>query len=289
MAKLAAVVAALVLGAAATSGARLDRQGAGHSAKATHDVAKRLGERRPTTQREHQVPLGSVRGFRRQTISVGRSARGRPLQVTAFGESDAARKVLVVGCIHGTECAGTAVVRRLVVGCPPRSVDLWIVENLNPDGLAHGTRVNGRGVDLNRNFPSGWQPIGRRWDPEYSGPRPLSEPETRVARRLVRLIRPEITIWFHQQAQPLVRAWGGSIRTARRFARAAGLPFHRLPWLAGTAPNWQNHRFPGTSSFVVELPPGPVGLRDSVRYAAAIEQVAGYVGENRTELASGRS
>ena len=27
-----------------------------------------------------------------------------------------------------------------------------------------------------------------------------------------------------------------------------------MRWLDGSAPNWQNHRFPGTSSFVVELP-----------------------------------
>src|SRR5262249_25070105 len=31
------------------------------------------------------------------------------------------------------------------------------------------------------------------------------------------------------------------------------LSFRKLPWLPGSAPNWQNHRFPGTSSFVVEL------------------------------------
>jgi murein peptide amidase A len=289
MAKLAAGVAVLALGTAAVTGARLDRQNTAPSAKPTRTVAKHSGERRATTQSEHQVALGSVRGFRRETISVGRSALGRPLEVVAFGESDAARKVVLVGCIHGTECAGTAVVRRLVVGCPPPGVDLWLLENLNPDGFRRGTRLNGRGVDLNRNFPSGWQPIGRRWDPEYSGRRPLSEPETRAARRLIRIVRPEITIWFHQQSQPLVRAWGGSVRAGRRFARMAGLPFHRLPWLAGTAPNWQNHRFAGTSSFVVELPPGPVSPRDSVRYAAAIEHLAGYKGENRSALASGRS
>jgi protein MpaA len=289
MAKLAAAVAASVLGATAVTGARLEREGAGRSTEPVRQAAKRSADRLPSTQRQPEVALGSLRGFRRQTISVGRSTLGRPLEVVAFGESDAPRKVLVVGCIHGTECAGTAVVRRLPAGCPPRGVDLWLLQNLNPDGFARETRLNARGVDLNRNFPSGWQPIGRRWGPQYSGSRPLSEPETRAARRLIRLVRPEITIWFHQQSQPLVRAWGGSVPEGRRFARMAGLPFHRLPWLAGTAPNWQNHRFPGTSSFVVELPPGPASPRDSVRYAAAIEHLAGYVGENRAALASGRS
>jgi hypothetical protein len=47
-----------------------------------------------------------------------------------------------------------------------------------------------------------------------------------------------------------------------------------MPWLAGTAPNWQNHRFPGSSSFVVELPPGRLGLATARRDAAAILRLA---------------
>jgi hypothetical protein len=40
-----------------------------------------------------------------------------------------------------------------------------------------------------------------------------------------------------------------------------------------------------TSSFVVELPHGALDLSASVRHAAAIEHLAGYVGENRRALA----
>jgi predicted deacylase len=174
---------------------------------------------------------------------------------------------LVFGCIHGTECAGTAVVRALE-GRRPRS-QLWVVPNLNPDGRARGVRQNERGVDLNRNFPSEWLRGGRRWDPEYPGPRPASEPETRLAMRLVERVRPRVTIWFHQ-AQDLVRAWGSSVPAARRYARLAGLPFRRIRWPAGTAPNWQNHRFPGTASFVVELPPGRLTRTQANRYATAV-------------------
>jgi protein MpaA len=219
---------------------------------------------------------------------LGRSARGRRIEVTAFGNAHARPRLLVVGCIHGTECAGRAIVRRLTRGCPPLHADVWAVDNLNPDGFALGTRLNGRGVDLNRNFPSGWRPNGQRRDLEYSGPRPGSEPETRAAMRLVGRLRPDVTIWFHQQAQPLVRAWGGSVPAARRFARIARLPFHRLPWIAGTAPNWQNHAFHGASSFVVELPPGSLDRTQAARYAAAIETLAGYRGESRTAIEGSR-
>jgi len=135
--------------------------------------------------------------------------------------------------------------------------------------------MNGRGVDLNRNFGSEWIPIGQRWDLEYSGPRAWSEPETRIARRLILRIRPDITIWYHQP-QAVVRAWGQSRPTARRYARLAGEPYRSIPWPNGTAPNWQNHRFPGTTSFVVELPPGSLSARSAARHARAVLGLARF-------------
>jgi murein peptide amidase A len=215
--------------------------------------------------------------IRRTTAIVGRSSEDRPIKAIAVNggardDRGSGPRVLAIGCIHGDECAGIAAVRRAYFCRRPDAGDLIVVRNLNPDGLALGTRLNGRGVDLNRNFASDWRPIGRG-DPEHSGPAAFSEPEARIARRLIRRLRPEVTIWFHQQAVPLVRAWGPSVPAARVYARLARLPFHRLPWMDGTAPNWQNHRFRGTSSFVVELPAaGPV---HSDRHAAAILALAG--------------
>lgn len=218
--------------------------------------------------------------LRRASVTLGHSTQGRP--IVALGRngvttSGSPRRggplVLVFGCIHGDECAGIgAAVGSLKLGCPPPGDGLVVVPNLNPDGLALGSRLNADGVDLNRSFATDWRLAGAPGDPEYSGPRPFSEPETRIARRLIRTLRPDVTIWFHQQAEPLVRAWGPSVPAARAYARLAGLPFVRMPWMAGTAPNWQNHRFPGTSSFVVELPDsGPV---HGERQAQAIFQLA---------------
>jgi len=193
---------------------------------------------------------------------VGRSTEGRPIRLRQTGDPALSGEVLVFGCVHGDECAATGIQPSspLTAGCPDPESDVYVVPNLNPDGAARRSRLNGRGVDLNRNFPSGWRPIGHRGDPQYSGPRPFSEPETRLAADIVRRLGPEATIWFHQYGggRPFVRAWGQSIPLARKYAALARLPFRALPWPDGTAPNWQNHRFPGTSSFVVELPPGPL-------------------------------
>jgi hypothetical protein len=125
------------------------------------------------------------------------------------------------------------------------------VPTINPDGVAAHTRGNARGVDLNRNFPFDWQPPSGG---EYSGPRPLSEPETRAAQRLILREKPDVTIWFHQPFG-LVDRPEGSPFAARRFSQLIGLPLVRLPGrYPGSASRWQNHRLAGTEAFVVELP-----------------------------------
>jgi len=214
---------------------------------------------------------------------IGQSAERRPIGLLQRGDPAIEGELLVFGCIHGDECAARDL-QPLAPGsgCPDPASEIFIVPNLNPDGHASDTRLNGRGVDLNRNFPSGWRPIGRRGDPQYSGPRPFSEPETRLAARIVRKLRPEATIWFHQHhaPRPLVRAWGQSAPDGRAFARLARMPFRRLPWPEGTAPNWQNHRFPGTSSFVIELPPGALGEPLRGRIERAVVRFARKVGED---------
>jgi protein MpaA len=207
----------------------------------------------------------------RRRVLLGRSVRGRPIAAYELGDPRARRKVVVVGCIHGDEPAGVAVIRQLARGSPPRAVDLWLIPSINPDGQAAGTRQNAHRVDLNRNFPWRWRPLGPPGTQQYAGPRALSEPESRIAHTLIVRLRPAITIWFHQPLG-LVDESGGSLAVERRFARLAALPLRRLARYPGSAASWQDNRFRGSTAFVVELPPGRPSRSEVDRWSDAVRR-----------------
>jgi protein MpaA len=194
---------------------------------------------------------------------TGRSVEGRPLKAVRVGDPLAARRVLIVGSVHGDEPGGRRVTRALLGRRPPAGVQWWIVRDLNPDGAIRGTRTNAHGVDLNRNFPHRWRsaPRGRYWP----GRRAASEPETRWAMRLVRRIRPHATVWLHQPYGITVPSAGSDRRLVRRYARVSGLPVRRLPRYRGTAAGWENKVLPGGGAFVVELHAGRPSS-DTVRH-----------------------
>jgi protein MpaA len=186
-----------------------------------------------------------------QRTAIGGSVQGRPILAFASGPPAAPLKVLVVGAIHGDETAGVGIAGRLIRGTPIDRVRLIVVPTVNPDGVAAGTRGNAHGVDLNRNFPYRWRPLGGG---EYSGPGPLSEPESRAAHHLILSEQPDVTIWFHQPFGLIDRPEGNPF-AANRFAQLTGLPLVRLrgPY-PGSASRWQNHHFQDSTAFVAELP-----------------------------------
>jgi murein peptide amidase A len=194
---------------------------------------------------------GSVDASAAERQVIGHSVRDRPIFLFKSGQSEAELKVLVVGGIHGDEAAGMRITRRLIAAAPAAGTELLVIPTINPDGVAAGTRGNAHGVDLNRNFPFRWRPLGGG---EYSGTGPLSEPESRAAHRLILREKPDVTIWFHQPFG-LVDKPEGNPFAARRYADLIGLPLVRLrgPY-PGSASRWQNRTFPGSTAFVVELP-----------------------------------
>ncbi|HEY7630415.1 MAG TPA: M14 family zinc carboxypeptidase [Thermoleophilaceae bacterium] len=203
---------------------------------------------------------------------IGHSEEGRPIVVERAG-NPAGVRILVVGCIHGNECAGLPVVRALrrVTG---GAADLWLVPTINPDGRAHNTRQDARGVDLNRNWSSSWRGGGRPFDTYYGGPKPFSERETRVARNLIKRIHPQVTIWFHQHMN-LIWAYGNpGTRDGRIYARAVHMRLYHHPSLPGTSTLWQDRHLRGSAALTVELPAGSLSSRAVRRHERAVLALA---------------
>lgn len=211
----------------------------------------------------------------RRTVTLGRSVQGRPITAVELGNPHAARRVLVVGCVHGDEPAGVPVADALSAGPGPAGADLWVVPSFNPDGMAAGTRGNAHGVDLNRNFPGGWRPGEASGSIYFPGAGPLSEPEPEsvLAARLVRRVRPTVAIWFHQH-MAVVDASEGPKKVERSFARDVGLPLRVLTDYPGSVTGWEN-TVVRDSAFVVELPVGWLSAPAVRRYVDAVRRITG--------------
>ena len=198
---------------------------------------------------------------------------GRDISVEVLGEP-AARRILVVGVIHGNEEAGLEILDELRRLGPPVDTELWLLPALNPDGLAADQRGNAAGVDLNRNFPHDWQPLGQPGDSQYAGTGPASEPETRAFLDFAGRLQPDITLWYHQDLFRISPADGFEGRVRARYAELTGLPIAGITGgvYTGIAATWQRRTLGGVS-FVVEL--GPELLPgEAVRHAEAVRSIA---------------
>ena len=191
-----------------------------------------------------------------ETVHLGDSVLGRPITAERYGEPGG-RRVLVIGVIHGNEDAGTAIIDELRSLGAPDGVELWLVESMNPDGQAIDDRHNANEVDLNRNFPYNWGPIGEPGDPQYAGTGPASEPETQAIVNFVGQLRPDITIWYHQDLYVIAPAEGREGRVRERYAELTGLPIGSITGgtYTGVAATWARRELEpdGSVAFIVEL------------------------------------
>lgn len=123
-------------------------------------------------------------------------------------------RVLVLGAIHGDEPTSASLAMRWIAfAAQPQpalrqSVHWRFIPALNPDGMLArpATRVNARGVDLNRNFPTPnwerdapvyWEKRTRRDPRRWPGPEPLSEPESRFLHEQMEGFRPDLVVSIH--------------------------------------------------------------------------------------------
>ena len=179
--------------------------------------------------------------------------------------------MLVIGVIHGDEDDGVAILEaghRPV----PAGVDLWLVESMNPDGQAAEQRWNANLVDLNRNFPYKWAPIGEPGEPEYAGTGPASEPETQAMVDFVTQIGPELGLWYHQDLFRISPGEGLDGELKQRYSELTGLPMLRITGgtYTGVAATWQRNTVGGIS-FIVELGPALTPEEADIHAAAVLD------------------
>ena len=130
----------------------------------------------------------------------GYSVQNRPLRAYILGNGPDV--TLIFAAVHGNETATPFLVQQLHRHLRRHPEILTnrrviLVHALNPDGLNRRSRVNARGVDINRNYPGTWRkPKGG--ERHRSGPSAASEPETQAMMHLVAKYRPTKIVSIHQ-------------------------------------------------------------------------------------------
>ncbi|MFT5590040.1 MAG: protein MpaA [Bradyrhizobium sp.] len=198
--------------------------------------------------------------------SGGVSTNGFPIlfrQISAANQGvHKPLRVMLLGGIHGDELTASAIVFKwlLQIQMPLAHEFAWdVVPVLNPDGLlaVQPSRVNARGVDLNRNFPTpGWQQEAPLYwsrttasDPRrFPGKAPLSEVETRWLKTEIDRFKPNVIVSVH--APFGVLDFDGPAPVPERFGR---LQFNRVGVYPGSLGNYSGlHR--NIPVITIELP-----------------------------------
>ena len=131
---------------------------------------------------------------------LGTSVEGKTIEAHWMGSGP--ERVLFFGAFHGDEPESAQLMKSFIkhLSAHPeylKDKTVIVVPEVNPDGLAKDQRVNARGVDLNRNFPTkNWNNKGkgtRTW----GGSQPASEPETKVVVELIDRFQPSRIISVH--------------------------------------------------------------------------------------------
>jgi len=248
--------------------------------------------------------LGERGGDLVEVSSIGESVKGRPLMALRIGRPDGRERprALVYGNVHAVEWMGSrmslAIAERLIDGA---GADLWIdsllgkiefhvIPLMNPDGYNTASkhldlgftmaRDNKNRVDLNRNWP---QAAGAavdsargvalggsnfKYNPNYRGPYPLSEPENVALDAYVRDNRFFIAFDLHTVGGRFSYPWSYKQAPApdKEIYEAVGhemtshQPYHRYQvhqsysWyqIVGASKDWFYGKY-GTLAITIEL------------------------------------
>jgi protein MpaA len=137
--------------------------------------------------------------------------------------------IIIIGGVHGDEPEGVSLAKSCLAWLK-RNTDSgkktthdWVViPCLNVDGFAENTRVNGNGVDLNRNYPSADWSAHFEKDRYFPGNKPASEPEIQALLPLFESTKPKVVIHCHSWLPCIVINGNDAQTYGRPLAQACG-------------------------------------------------------------------
>ncbi len=197
------------------------------------------------------------------------------------GTSDKGKKILVFSLVHGDEPESGSVARFWMERLTTiDSRNTWrILPLVNPDGLKNKTRVNARGIDVNRNFPTeDWEKEAVQFwekrlkkDPRRNpGLIGNSEFETQCMVHHIENFKPDFIISIHTP-YGILDLDGPSISYPK---------YGKLPWVRfGNFPGslgrymWKDRNIP---VLTVELKPGQESIK-SLEDLEKLQDTAGLV------------
>lgn len=154
----------------------------------------------------------------------GETQNGLPIPAFRFGHEKNPR-VLLMGGVHGDEyegvVAGYGLLKHLGSSSELHRLCIDLVPALNLDGVINKTRVNARGVDLNRNMAT------RDWSPEIKGPRYIpgptanSESETQALATYIEQVKPVLIVSLHSW-HPVLNVNGACLEEAEIISKMTG-------------------------------------------------------------------
>ena len=162
---------------------------------------------------------------------IGKSVQRRPIMCTVLGQGT--HTTFILASIHGNEPAGTPLVHRLSEHLQQNTHLLQgrkvvLLPTANPDGMAHYSRYNANGVDLNRNFAA-----ANRSNRARHGYTALSEPEASAIASVIRQYSPDRIISIHQP-MTCIDYDGPAWALANHLAKHCDLPIRKLGAQSGS-------------------------------------------------------
>lgn len=146
------------------------------------------------------------------------------LPILAYSFLNQGPEVLILGGVHGDEPEGIACAQKLLeffLNSYTYKLNITLVPQFNLEGIINNTRVNGRGVDLNRNLPT------KDWSSEHKspryfpGPHPLSESENEGLIHYISEKKPKLIMSLHSW-DPVLNINGNCLPEAEILASITG-------------------------------------------------------------------